>query len=325
MNITRRSCLFAALSTALGAGPQLASAQAAWPNKVVRVLVGYTAGGPTDNAARVFATRLSAELGQQFIVENRPGAGGTLAATAVAKAAPDGYTLLLGEPGSMAVAAAQMPQLAYNPVKDFIPIAQVVSQPMVLVAAPSLQVADLKGLLALAKAKPLPFGTPGAGTMQHLTLSEFGRQNGVSFTHVAYKGGGPAMIDLLGGQIPLAMVTIPSVLPYIKDKKVVPLAVVAARRFPLLAQTPTFAEQGFPGFVQDSWQGFFAPAGTPADVIAKLAAAMAKIGHSPDVQASLTASGTSVVYSPPQEFAATVRRDAGYWAKVVESNPAARE
>lgn len=326
MNICRRP-LFLLPLLALSAlvHGSTASAQTAWPNKVIRIEVGYAAGGPTDNVARTFASKLSTELGQQVIVENKPGAGGTLAATAVARAAPDGYTLLLGEPGSMAVNAAQMSQLPYDPVKDFAAIGQVVSLPMVLVASPSLKVKTLSGLVALAKTKPLPFGTPGYGTMQHLTMAQFSQVTNAQFTHVAYRGGPPAVMDLIGGQIPLAMVTIPTVAPHVKIGAVVALAVVAAKRSDQLPQTPTFAEAGYPGFVQDSWQGFFAPANTPREIVAKLSAAIMKVGREADLQSSLSATGASVVLTDPVEFARIVQRDVAYWAKVVAANPAAKE
>jgi tripartite-type tricarboxylate transporter receptor subunit TctC len=302
-----------------------AHAQSAWPNKVIRIFVGFAPGGPTDIVARTFANRLSAELGQQVIVENKPGAGGTLAATAVAKAPPDGYTLLLGEPGSMAVNPAQMPPPPYDPLKDFVAVGQVVSLPMVLVASPSLKVTSLKELLAIATSKPLAFGTPGNGTMQHLTMAEFGKVNHVQFTHVAYRGGAPAITDLLGGQIPLAMVTVPSVAPYVKSGGVVPLAVVAAKRSAQLPQTQTFIEAGFPAFVQDGWQGFFAPAQTPRDIVARLNAAIQKVGNTPELQSAMAAIGANVVLSSQTDFASLLLRDAGYWAKVVAENPGAKD
>lgn len=324
--ITRRILLSLPLTATLVAGASLpAHAQPAFPTKVIRIQVGYAAGGPTDNVARVFAGKLSAELGQQVIVDNKPGAGGTLAAAAVAKAAPDGYTLLLGEPGSMAVSAAQATQLPYDPVKDFTPIGQVVSLPMVLVASPSLKVGTLAELLALAKTRPLAFGTPGSGTMQHLTMAQFGQVTGTRFTHVSYRGGAPAVVDLLGGQIPLAMVTVPSVAAHVKAGTLVALAVVSTRRSEQLPQTPTFPETGYPSFIQDGWQGFFAPANTPKDVVARLSAALAKAGRDPELLSALSATGANVVLSDPVEFGKVLQRDVAYWATVVATNPSAKD
>ncbi len=311
----------AALCAGLSAAPAWAQA---WPSRVIRIQVGFAPGGPTDNVARNFATKLSTELGQQVIVENKPGAGGTLAAAAAAKSPADGYTLLYGEPGSIAVNPAQT-KLPYDPLKDFIPIAQVVSLPMVLVASPSLKINNLAGLIAAAKGKALPFGTPGNGTMQHLVMMDFGQATGASFTHVAYKGGPQALTDLLGGQIPLAMVTVPTILPHVKAGTVVPLAVVAPRRSAQLPQVPTFPEAGYPAFVQDGWQGFFAPAGTPPAVVARLSAAIQKVGRDPELVNALSATGANMVLTEPQEFAAMLARDVAYWARVVAANPAAKD
>ena len=324
MTIRSRRLTLLALAALCASLSAPAAWSQAWPSRVIRIQVGFAPGGPTDNVARNFATKLSTELGQQVIVENKPGAGGTLAAAAAAKAPADGYTLLFGEPGSIAVNPAQT-KVPYDPLKDFIPLAQVVSLPMVLVASPSLKVNSLAGLIAAAKAKPLPFGTPGNGTMQHLVMMDFGQATGASFTHVAYKGGPQALTDLLGGQIPLTMITVPTVLPHVKNATVVPLAVVAPRRSAQLPQVPTFTEAGFPAFVQDGWQGFFAPAGTPAPVVARLVAAIQKVGKDPELVSALTATGANVVITDPQDFAATLTRDVAYWARVVAANPAAKD
>lgn len=296
-----------------------------WPQKTIHLLVGYAAGGPTDMVARTFANKLSSELEQQVIVDNKPGAGGTLASNFVAKAAPDGYTLLLGEPGSILINTVQGKATPYDPLKDFTPIAQVVSLPLVVAASPSLKVTTLKELIALAKTKEIPFGTPGNGTMQHLTMSDFGKVTHSNFIHVAYKGGAPAVTDLLGGQIPLVMVTVPSVAPYVKSGAIIPLAVVASSRSGVLPNVPTFVESGYSDFLQDGWQGFFAPAQLPRDIVLRLFAAINKVGNLSDLQSAMTSIGANVVLSGPQEFTKVVVRDSAYWAKVVAENPTAKD
>ncbi len=315
------TCIAALAITALGHG---AHAQTAWPTKPIRLQVGFAPGSATDVVARAFATKLGTELGQQVIVENKAGAGGTLAATAVARAPADGYTLLMGEPGSLAVSPAQI-QVPYQPAKDFIAVAQLVSLPMVLVATPASKITSLRALLAQAQREPMNFGTAGSGSMQHLTMMQFARETKTPFTHVGYKGGAPAVTDLLAGQIPLAMVTVPSVASFIKAGKIVPLAVVAPQRSALLPDTPTFTEEGYPNFVQDGWQGFFAPAGTPADVVQRLYTALAKVARDPELQSSLSATGAVIVVRAPADFDKTMQRDVAYWAKVVADNPAARD
>ena len=314
--------LAVAAAVAVGLAAPCAQAQA-WPTRIIRVQVGFAAGGPIDNIARVFAGKLSAILGQQVIVENRPGAGGSIAAAAVAKSPADGYTLLMGEAGSMAVGVAQA-QLPYDPVKDFTPIAQVASVSMVLAASPAIRIDALPTLVDAARAAPMSFGTPGNGTMQHLTMMHFGRESGAQFNHVAYRGGVPAMVDLIGGQIPLVMVTVPSVVQHVKTGAVVPIAVVAGKRSAQLPQVPTFAEAGYPAFTQEIWQGFFAPAALPHTVLVSLASAIFKAGQDPEVIASLGSTGAQVSLVESAEFARTVQRDVAYWARVVAANPAVR-
>lgn len=300
-------------------------AQSNWPSKVIKIMVGFAPGGPTDVLARAYANKLSVELDQQVIVENRQGAGGSLAASFVAKSAPDGYTLLMAEPGSLAVNPALLTQSPYDPIKDFVPIAQGISLPMVLVASPSLKITSLKELLLLTKTKSLAYGTPGNATMQHLSMAEFARVNQIQLTHVAYRGGAPAMTDLLGGQIQLAMVTVPSIVPYVKNASVIPLAVESPTRSPQIPNTPTFAELGFTNFTQDIWQGFVAPAQTPKDIITKLSASIAKISASSDFQNLVNSMGASVVYTSPQDFSKLIQRDVLYWSKLVADNPVAKD
>ena len=310
-----------------------ALAQQSWPNKTLKIVVGFAPGGPTDVIARSYANKLSVELNQQVIVENRQGAGGSLAAAYVAKSTPDGYTLLMAEPGSMAVNTALSNQPNYDPVKDFAPIAQVVSLPMVLVASPQLKISTLKELISISKNKPIAYGTPGNATMQHLSMTEFARVNQIQLTHVAYRGGAPAMTDLLGGQISLVMVTVPSIVPYLKsnnsngtqNSSLVPLAVESPSRSAQTPTTPTFAELGFPNFTQDIWQGFVAPAQTPKDIITKLSNHIATISHTSEFQNTINAMGATLVLSNPQDFSKLIQKDVTYWAKLVADNPVVKD
>jgi tripartite-type tricarboxylate transporter receptor subunit TctC len=297
----------------------------AWPQKPIHLMVGFAPGGPTDVVARTFANKLSTEFEQQVIVENKAGAGGALAANFVSKSSADGYTLLLGEPGSILINPIQSKSSSYDPLKDFTAVAQVVSLPMVVAASPTLKITTLRELISLAKNTPIPFGTPGNGTMQHLTLTEFGKATHSNFIHVAYKGGAPAVNDLLGGQISLVMVTVPSIAPHVKSGAIVALAVVANTRSTILPNTPTFVESGYSDFVQDGWQGFFAPAQLPKDILQKLSTAINKVGLQHDVQSSMTSIGANVVLSNPQEFSKVVMKDHSYWNKLVADNPLAKD
>ena len=286
----------------------------AYPSKPVRILVGFAAGASTDQLARVIAARLSPSLGQPVVVENRAGAGGTIAADAVAKSAPDGYTLLLGEPGGMAVAPSMMKSLTYDPVKDFAAIGQVISITFLIVAHPSLGAKSLKDL---RKDKPLPYGSAGTGTMQHLAVELLKRNSGLPFEHVAYKGGAPALNDLLGGQIPLLVITAGTILPHVKAGKVVPLVTLNASRSKFFPDVPTAKESGYPQYEVDGWQGFFAPAGTPREIITRLNAEVRKVMETPEVVQTLVAAGNEIVTGSPEAFARQVREDGARWSKVV--------
>jgi tripartite-type tricarboxylate transporter receptor subunit TctC len=290
-----------------------------YPGKPVRIVVGFAAGASTDQLARVVAAKLAETLGQPVIVENRAGAGGTIAANEVAKAAPDGYTLTLGEPGGMAVAPAMMKSLPYDPRKDFAPIGQVISITFLLVAHPQFpakRFADLKPLAEGGKA--LPYGSAGTGTMQHLSIELLKRSSGLPFEHVAYKGGAPALNDLLGGQIPLLVITAATILPHVKAGKVTPLVTLNAERSKFFPDLPTVKESGYPGYAVDGWQGFFAPAGTPREVVARLNGDIRRIMQMPDVVQTLVNAGNEIVTGTPEAFAKQVRDDIERWSKVVK-------
>jgi tripartite-type tricarboxylate transporter receptor subunit TctC len=293
------------------------SAAQTYPSKPVRVLVGFAAGASTDQLARVVSAKLSERLGQPVIVENRAGAGGSIAANEVAKAAPDGHTLILGEPGGMAVAPAMMKSLPYDPRKDFTPIGQVISITFLLVANPSFpakKFADLKGLAA---GKTLPYGSAGTGTTQHLAIELLKKISGLPFEHVAYKGGAPALNDLLGGQIPLLVITAGTILPHVKAGKVHPLVTLNAERSKFFPDLPTVRESGYPDYAIDGWQGFFAPAGTPRPIVTRLNGEIRKIMEMPDVVQTLVNAGNEIVTGTPEAFAKQVREDIERWSKVV--------
>jgi tripartite-type tricarboxylate transporter receptor subunit TctC len=288
-----------------------------YPSKPVRVLVGFAAGASTDQLARVVSAKLSERLGQPVIVENRAGAGGSIAANEVAKAAPDGHTLILGEPGGMAVAPAMMKSLPYDPRKDFTPIGQVISITFLLVANPSFpakKFADLKGLAA---GKTLPYGSAGTGSTQHLAIELLKRTSGLPFEHVAYKGGAPALNDLLGGQIPLLVITAGTILPHVKAGKVHPLVTLNGERSKFFPDLPTVRESGYPDYAIDGWQGFFAPAGTPRPIVTRLNGEIRKIMEMPDVVQTLVSAGNEIVTGTPEAFAKQVREDIDRWSKVV--------
>jgi tripartite-type tricarboxylate transporter receptor subunit TctC len=293
------------------------SAAQTYPSKPVRVLVGFAAGASTDQLARVVSAKLSERLGQPVIVENRAGAGGSIAANEVAKAPPDGHTLILGEPGGMAVAPAMMKSLPYDPRKDFTPIGQVISITFLLVANPSFPAKSFADLKGLAAGKTLPYGSAGTGTTQHLAIELLKKTSGLPFEHVAYKGGAPALNDLLGGQIPLLVITAGTILPHVKAGKVHPLVTLNAERSKFFPDLPTVRESGYPDYAIDGWQGFFAPAGTPRPIVTRLNEEIRKIMEMPDVVQTLVNAGNEIVTGTPEAFAKQVREDIERWGKVV--------
>jgi tripartite-type tricarboxylate transporter receptor subunit TctC len=310
---------FLRLLTALAAGLVVhgTCAAQAYPGKPIRINVGFAAGASTDQLARVIAAKLAQQLGQPVIVENRAGAGGAIAGEATAKAAPDGYTLLLGEPGGMAIAPSMIKGLTYDPVKDFAPIGQVISITVLLVAHPSFGAKKLADLKALSGGKPLPYGSAGPGTMQHLAVEQLKKATGLPLEHVPYKGGAPALNDLLGGQIPLLVITAGTIVPHVKAGKVVPLVVLNSNRSRFFPDVPTAKESGYPDFAVDGWQGFFAPAGTPREIVVRLNSEIRKIMEMPDVVQTLVNAGNEIITGTPEAFGKQVREDGARWGKVV--------
>ena len=314
------------LSIALGFGPLAtrAHAQGAYPTKPIRLVVPFPPAGTTDILARAIAQRWTETLGQSVVVDNRPGAGGNIGADLVAKAAPDGYTLLMGTVGTHAINPSLYGKLPYDHVKDFTPVVLVAGVPNVLVVNPALPVQNVQELIAYAKANPakLNFASSGSGTSIHLAGELFKVMTGVQMTHVPYKGSAPALQDLLGGQAQLMFDNLPSSLAPIRAGKLRALAVTSATRAPALSDVPTVAEAGVPGFEASSWFGVLAPAGTPAAIVTRLNAEAVKWLATPDAKEKMLANGANAVGGSPEDFAAFIQAETVKWAKVVKESGA---
>ncbi|MEI6161124.1 MAG: tripartite tricarboxylate transporter substrate binding protein, partial [Roseococcus sp.] len=287
----------------------------------LRIIVPFPPGGSTDVLARRLAERLTVTLGQTVLVENRPGAGGTTGADLVAKSPPDGLTLLMGVTGSNAIAGSLYPSLPYDPVRSFSPISRLVSAPLVLVVNPRLPIQDVAGYRAAALAAPgtLTYATPGNGTSMHLTGVLFGQSAQVSLQHVPYRGSAQAMTDLISGQVMSAFADVLVVLPMLRAGTLRPLAVTSAARHPLLPEVPTMQEAGLPGFEAASWQGLFAPAGTPPAIIERLYTEIAAAMQAEEIRDGFARQGFLVGATTPAEFAAFVAAETAKWAAVVRA------
>lgn len=312
-----------ALGVLLATLASAASAQT-YPTKPIRMVVPFPAGGTTDILARAVAPKLNEAWGQQVVVDNRPGAGGNIGSELVAKSAPDGYTLEMGTVGTHAINASLYAKMPYDHVRDFVPVILVAGVPNVLVVHPSVPVNSVAELIAYAKANPgkLNFASSGSGTSIHLAGELFKVMAGVQMTHVPYKGSAPAVQDLLGGQVQLMFDNLPSSLPHIKAGKLRALAVTSAQRAPALPDVPTVAEAVLPGFEASSWFGVLAPAGTPAAIVAKLNAEIAKWLASPEAKEKLLSQGANAAGGPPEDFAKHIASETAKWAKVVKESGA---
>ena len=310
--------LISLLASALLALPGLAAAQA-FPAKPIRIVVTYPPGGGADMMARLVAPKMSDYLGQPVIVENKPGASGQIAAAEVARAAPDGYTLML-DALSYSVNPSIYPKLPYEPTKAFTPVSVLALFPNVLVVTPPFPAKDVKDLIAMAKAKPgtIAFASSGNGSAQHLSGELFRQKTGVEMTHVPYKGGAPALNDVMGGQVPTFFANMASSLTLIKGGKLRPLAITGAKRSAALPGVPTMAEAGVPEYEVYEWNAIFAPAGTPAPVIAKLAEAISRATQSPDFRERVTSLGGEITGYGPVEADRFVREQMALWAAVVK-------
>ena len=290
-----------------------------WPDKPVRVVVPMPAGGTSDVIARLFTSRLSDEYGQQFIVDNRAGAGGSIGAESVARANPDGYTVII-VPSSYAANAA-LYKLPYDPVEGIAPIGMIQVVPFILAVNPSVKATNLKEFIELARAQPgvLNFGTPGTGSTPHLAGELFQQMTGTKWVHVAYKGDGPALADLLGGQIHINIATAVVLDPQIKVGKVRALAVTTENRSPTMPDLPAIGEL-VPGYAVDGWSGMWAPAGTPKEIVMRLNQSLARILKLPEIQERLRAVGAEPAHSTPEGFGQKIARDIATWSKVVKAS-----
>ena len=323
--LTRRTAIaFAALMASACALPGPVGAQDAYPLRPVTLIVPFPAGGSTDLVARLVAEKMSQELGQQIVVDNRGGAGGNVGSAAAAKADPDGYTLLMGTVATHALNPALYKNMPYDPVKDFAPVSLLVVVPNVLVVNPEFPAKSVAELIELAKAKPgeYSYASSGNGTPLHLSGELFKSMAGIDIVHVPYKGAGPALIDVMGGHVPIMFDNLPSSTEHIKAGKLRGLAVTTAERAPSMPDLPTVAESGLPGYETYTWNALFAPAGTPPEVIARVNEAAVKALADPEVQAKLQGFGATVVASTPEELAAHVQAELTKWAPVVKASGA---
>ena len=300
--------------------PVGAAAQS-FPSKPIKIIVPYSPGGTTDLVARLVAQKLSERFGQPVVVDNKPGANGMIGADAVAKAAPDGYTLGIASPGTHAANASLYKAMPYDTIKDFTPVTLAVSAPMLLIVHPSLGVGSVKELIAAAKAKPgtISYASGGSGSSQHLAMELLKNMAGIDMTHVPYKGSSASYPDLLGGTVKAEMDVLPTALPPVKSGRLKVLATGSAKRLAILPDVPTVAEAGIPGYESSSWYGFVAPANLPPDVLQKLNGEIVRALQQPDVSEKLVNAGVIVVAGTPQEFAAHIRSEMDKAARIVKA------
>ena len=304
--------------------PGIAWSQGAYPNKPVRIIVAFPPGQATDQAARAIAQKLSENLGQQFFVENKPGAASIIGSEAAAKSPNDGYTLFMGSSGSLAVNPGMYAKLPYDPIKDFTPISLTLKVPFFVVVNPSVPAGTVKELVAYLKANPgkVNFGSAGNGASNHLSAELFKSVTGVSMVHVPYKGSPPAVTDLLAGQIGLMFETGPLIMPHMKTGRLKVLAVGSAQRSLAAPELVTIAESGYPGFETVGWAGLLAPAGTPRDIIARLNSEVVRILSQTEVTGRFVTLGAELVSSSADDFGAYIKSETAKWGKVIKDSGA---
>jgi tripartite-type tricarboxylate transporter receptor subunit TctC len=295
-----------------------------YPSKTIRILVGFAPGGSTDIVARLIAQEMTKNVGQQVVVENRPGAGGNIAAELVSKASPDGYTLHACTTGVFAIAPFIYARLPYDPEKGIAPVTQTGSLPYIIVLHPSLPAKNVREFIALAKARPgqINYASSGVGTASHLSAALFASASGINMTHVPYKGTGNAMSDLIGGQVVLMFDQPVSSLPHVQAGKLRVLGISSGKRFSTLKDIPTVAEQGLPGFEAISWAGICAPGGTSKPIIDRVYNEVAKVLKVPDLRDRLLRDGIEPVGSTPEQYADHIKKEAVKWGKVVKDSGA---
>lgn len=319
MNCTMRDAGWALLAVAC-TFPEVGALAQTYPSKPIRIVVPFPPGGPADILSRIIGQNLAESWGQQAVIDNRAGAGGNIGSEIVAKAPPDGYTLLMGFVGTHAINASLYSAMPYDNVKDFEPVSLVAMVTIVLVVHPSIPANSVKELIVVAKSRPgqLTFGSPGNGTPQHLAGELFNTMASVKMVHIPYKGAVPALTDLLGGRVSLIFSSMPPALPHVKAGKLRALAVTSAKRSSAAPNLPTIAESGLPGYEVINWYGILAPAGTPKEIVARLNSEILKILNIADVKERLSVQGAETFGSTPQEFAAYIRKETEKWAKVVK-------
>ena len=292
----------------------------AYPAKPVRLVVPFPPGGPADSVARVLAQKLTDAIGQPVVVDNRAGATGTIGAGIVAKSAPDGYTLLLGTSNELAMSPGLFEKLPYDPTRDFSPVSNVINFPNILVVHPQLPAQNVAQLVALARSKPgqLSFATSGIGSTNHLTGVVFQAIEKIRVNYVPYKGGGPAVTDLIGGHVDSMFATMPSVVPFVKSGKLKALVITDGKRWPALEQVPSAPQAGVPDLIVITWNGVLAPAGLPEALSAKLNADINTVANSPDMKERMRAQAAEIATTSADEFAVMLRTDFAKWSKVIK-------
>lgn len=306
---------------ALGLVVSVTAQAQAYPGKAVKLVVPYPPGGPTDIVARVIGQKLFEQTGQQFIVDNRAGAGGNIGAEAVARSPADGYTLLIATTAH-AINMSLFKKLGYDTLKDFAPVSLLTYGPLVIVTHPSLPVQNVRELIALAKAKPdsINFASSGNGQSTHLSGELFNTMAGVKMTHIPYKGSAPALTDVMGGQASLMFDTMLSAMPFVKAGKLKALAVTSATRSPAAPDLPTVAESGIPGFETFAWNGVLVPLGTPKDVVARLSAELKRAMEAPEVKERFSAQGFAAAWNTPEAFGTFLQAEVDKWSMVVKAS-----
>lgn len=315
------------IAAAICGGLSLSVAAQNYPTKPIRLIAPFPPGGSTDLLARVIAQKLTEAFGQQVIVENRGGAGGTIGVELAARAAPDGYTIVMGHVGTFGANPTLYPKLPYDAIKDFAPITQLAIVPNGMVVHPTLPVRTVKEFLAIARAKPgqLLYGSGGSGSAAHLAMVYFELMAKIKLTHVPYKGTGPAIYDLIAGQTSTMITGMAALMPHIKSQKLRIIGVASAKRLQVLPDVPTITESGVPNYVADQWYGILAPAATPRDIVMKLNTEMVKALRSADVRERLSGDGVLPVGNTPEEFAAHIKAEIARWAPVVKASGATPE
>jgi tripartite-type tricarboxylate transporter receptor subunit TctC len=310
------ACAALAFASAVSAQP--------YPNKPIRIIVPYPPGGTSDILARAVGQKLTEAWGQPVLVENKPGATGNIGADLVAKSPPDGYTVLLADIGSLAIAPSVVTTLPFDPVKDFAPVVMVAYSPHLLVVHPSVPAKNAAELIALAKAKPdsLNFAVSGIGGANHLAGIEFAQRAGIKWTYIPYKGGSQALTDMVGGQAQVMFNGMLATYPFVRDNKLKALAISSAQRFAAAPDIPTVAESGMAGFETGSWQGIVAPAGTPREIVSKMHATVMAILGTAEMKDRLDKAGAEVRAMSPEQFGGFIRTEKDRWAKVVKESGA---